>query len=164
MKKTLKSILIGTLVALLGVTPTLAAVNDENLVLSGNVQSQQVMVQIYDRRGNWIANGMLSISNPRNGKIGIYMTTQCHVPVDEIQMDIAVEQYDTSIGDWRQVDYLSYNFTPQGGKNLTEATVDMQLSGHPANQSYRLQGWHTVLVNGGSESLESMTGSLLITN
>ena len=117
MKKTLKSILIGTLVALLGVTPTLAAVNDENLVLSGNVQSQQVMVQIYDRRGNWIANGMLSISNPRNGKIGIYMTTQCHVPVDEIQMDIAVEQYDTSIGDWRQVQLYAAGRKKLNGSN-----------------------------------------------
>ena len=164
MKKILKGVLISVFATMLGVTPTMAAVNGENFVVSENTQSRQVVVQIYDRRGNWIADGMLSISNPRNGKIGIYMTTQCHVPVDEIQMDIAVEQYDTSIGDWKQVDYLSYNFTPQGGKSLTEATVDTQLSGHPANQLYRLQGWHTVLVNGGSESLESMTGSLLITN
>ncbi len=157
MKKMIKGILIGMVAAILSVSPVMAAES------FNTAESRQVMVQIYDRRGNWIADGMLSISNPRNGKIGIYMTTQCHVPVDEIQMDIAVEQYDTSIGDWRQVDYLSYNFTPQGGKNLTEATVDMQLSGHPANQSYRLQGWHTVFLNGSFEDLESTTGAILIT-
>ena len=157
MKKMIKEILIGMVAAILSVSPVMAAES------FNTAESRQVMVQIYDRRGNWIADGMLSISNPRNGKIGIYMTTQCHVPVDEIQMDIAVEQYDTSIGDWRQVDYLSYNFTPQGGKNLTEATVDMQLSGHPANQSYRLQGWHTVFLNGSFEDLESTTGAILIT-
>ena len=157
MKKMIKGILIGMVAAILSVSPVMAA---ERFNTAG---SRQVMEQIYVRSGNWIADGMLSISNPRNGKIGIYMTTQCHVPVDEIQMDIAVEQYDTSIGDWRQVDYLSYNFTPQGGKNLTEATVDMQLSGHPANQSYRLQGWHTVFLNGSFEDLESTTGAILIT-
>ena len=157
MKKMIKGILIGMVAAILSVSPVMAAES------FNTAESRQVMVQIYDRRGNWIADGMLSISNPRNGKTGIYMTTQCHVPVDEIQMDIAVEQYDTSIGDWRQVDYLSYNFTPQGGKNLTEATVDMQLSGHPANQSYRLQGWHTVFLNGSFEDLESTTGAILIT-
>ena len=157
MKKMIKGILIGMVAAILSVSPVMAAES------FNTAESRQVMVQIYDRRGNWIADGMLSISNPSNGKIGIYMTTQCHVPVDEIQMDIAVEQYDTSIGDWRQVDYLSYNFTPQGGKNLTEATVDMQLSGHPANQSYRLQGWHTVFFNGSFEDLESTTGAILIT-
>lgn len=164
MRKILKGILIGVFAAMLGVSPTMAAVNSSDFVFTGNAQSQQVTVQIYDRRGNWIADGMLSISNPRNGKIGIYMTTQCHVPVDEIQMDIAVEQYDTSISDWKQVDYLSYNFTPQSGKNLTDATVDTQLPGHEANQTYRLQGWHMVFVNGGSESLESTTGSVLITD
>ena len=118
MRKILKGILIGVFAAMLGVSPTMAAVNSSDFVFTGNAQSQQVTVQIYDRRGNWIADGMLSISNPRNGKIGIYMTTQCHVPVDEIQMDIAVEQYDTSISDWKQVDYLSYNFTPQSGKKF----------------------------------------------
>ena len=122
------------------------------------------MVKIYDRRGNWIADGMLSISNPRNGRIGIYMTTQCHVPVDEIQMDIAVEQYDTGIKDWKQVDYLTYNFYPENGKNLTEATIDFQLAGHPANQTYRLQGWHTVFLNGSFEDLESATSGIQITN
>ena len=157
MKKMIKGILIGMVAAILSVSPVMAAES------FNTAESRQVMVQIYDRRGNWIADGMLSISNPRNGKIGIYMTTQCHVPVVEIQLDIAVEHYDTSIGDWRQVDYLSYNFTPQGGKNLTEATVDMQLSGHPANQSYRLQGWHTVFLNGSFEDLESTTGAILIT-
>ena len=101
MKKMIKGILIGMVAAILSVSPVMAAES------FNTAESRQVMVQIYDRRGNWIADGMLSISNPRNGKIGIYMTTQCHVPVDEIQMDIAVEQYDTSIGDWRQVDYLS---------------------------------------------------------
>ncbi len=158
MRKMIKGVLIGMAAAILSVSPVMAA---QNLVAA---ESRQVTVQIYDRRGNWIADGMLSISNPRNGKIGIYMTTQCHVPVDEIQMDIAVEQYDTSRGDWKQVDYLTYNFTPQGGKNLTEATVNTQLSGHPANQTYRLQGWHTVFVGGSFEDLESTTGSILITN
>ncbi|HJC48536.1 MAG TPA: hypothetical protein IAA04_10835 [Candidatus Lachnoclostridium pullistercoris] len=162
MKKIVKSVLIGLAVTILGTMPTLASVKDiEN---QNTLNSHEVMVKIYDRRGNWIADGMLSISNPRNGRIGIYMTTQCHVPVDEIQMDIAVEQYDTGIKDWKQVDYLTYNFYPENGKNLTEATIDIQLAGHPANQTYRLQGWHTVFLNGSFEDLESATSGIQITN
>ena len=162
MKKIVKSVLIGLAVTILGTMPTLASVKDiEN---QNTLNSHEVMVKIYDRRGNWIADGMLSISNPRNGRIGIYMTTQCHVPVDEIQMDIAVEQYDTGIKDWKQVDYLTYNFYPENGKNLTEATIDIQLAGHPANRTYRLQGWHTVFLNGSFEDLESATSGIQITN
>ena len=84
MKKIIKSIGIGVLASILGATPVLANVNYP-------LESQQTVVKIYDRRGNWVADGFLSISNPGNGKIGIYMSTLCHVPVDEIEMTIAIE-------------------------------------------------------------------------
>ena len=110
MRKLLKSILIGILIAILGTSPTFAQTATQENSHNQNLQEkQQVIVQLYDPRGNWVADGILSISNPRNGRIGIYMTTQCHVAVDEIQMDIAVEQYDEDRERWNQVDFLTYN-------------------------------------------------------
>ncbi|OUQ20162.1 hypothetical protein B5E84_05360 [Lachnoclostridium sp. An14] len=164
MRKLLKSILIGILIAILGTSPTFAQTATQENSHNQNLQEkQQVIVQLYDPRGNWVADGILSISNPRNGRIGIYMTTQCHVAVDEIQMDIAVEQYDEDRERWNQVDYLTYNFYPSGGKPLTEASVDFQLSGHESNCTYRLRGWHTVFVNGNYEELKSETPGIKIT-
>ena len=86
-----------------------------------------------------MADGLLSISNPRNGKIGIYISTMCHVPVDEIEMSVAVDQ---DKGDWEQVDYLTYHFYPEAGEDgIEEASVDYELPGHEANQYYRLRGF-----------------------
>ena len=155
MKKIIKSIGIGVLASILGATLVLANVNYP-------LESQQTVVKIYDRRGNWVADGFLSISNPGNGKIGIYMSTLCHVPVDEIEMTIAIDQYK---GSWTQVDYLTYNFFPENGKDgIEEASVDIELPGHEANQLYKLRGTHFVYLNGSSESLDSETGSMLITD
>lgn len=138
--------------------PTLANVTANHTTDTSHTAS----VKLYDRRGNWIADGYLTISNPRNGRIGIYMSTFCHVAVDEIEMDIAVEQ--NVNGDWEQVDYLTFNFYPEGDKPLLDASVDFQLGGHPANQTYRLNGEHFVFVGNSSESLGGVTGGLLITD
>lgn len=159
MGKALKGFILGILISVMAAMPVLA---DENIQIFRNETSQSATVKIYDRRGNWIADGYLSISNPRNGRIGIYMSTQCHVAVDEIEMDITVEQYVN--GDWEPVDYLTFNFFPENGKDLTQASVDFQLGGHPANQTYRLDGVHFVYKGSGSESLNGVTGGLLITD
>ena len=159
MRKIMKGSVLGILISIMVAMPVMA---DENVQTFRSETSQSATVQIYDRRGNWIADGLLSINNPRNGKIGIYMSTQCHVPVDEIEMDISVEQYVN--GDWQQVDYLTFNFFPENNKDLTEASVDFQLGGHPANQTYRLDGVHFVYKGSGSESLNGITGGLLITD
>lgn len=148
--------LLGILIMVLATSSAFAA--------STEVKGDPVMVKIFDRRGNWIADGILSISNPGNGKIGIYMTTQCHVAVDEIQMDIGIERYNDSTRDWEQVDYFTFNFYPEGGKPLTSATVNTDIPGYGANKTYRLNGWHTVFVNGSNETLHATTSGMLITN
>ena len=91
------------------------------------------------------------------------MTTQCHVAVDEIEMEIAVNQKAENSDTWTQVDFLTYNFTPKGNEELTEATIDIQLGGHESNRVYSLTGWHTVYYGNGYEDLESETGGLKIT-
>ncbi len=156
MKQFVKSILAAVLIMILGTMPVFAMSSSNGLS-----SDQQSVVKISDRRGNWIADGLLTITNLRNGKIGIDMSTFCHVNVDEIQMEISVEQY---IGnDWEQIDYLTYNFYPTNGQ-LSQATVDTEITCPELNESYRLVGWHTVFVGSGSESLKTTTGGITITN
>ena len=160
-KRIVKSICLGILTGILMTMPTFGETGNQ-IQMPGEEYRQQTVVQIYDRRGNWVADGMLSISNPRNGKIGIYISTMCHVPVDEIEMSVAVDQ-DT--GGWEQVDYLTYHFYPEAGEDgIEEASVSYDLPGHEANQYYRLRGLHTVYMGSSSESLSSETGGMLITD
>ena len=158
-KRIVKGISLGILAGILTTIPVWASNFPINM--SDKTDRQQTVIQIYDRRGNWIADGMLTISNPRNGKIGIYISTLCHVPVDEIEMSVAVDQ---DKGDWEQVDYLTYNFYPDEEDDLVHASVDYELPGHEANQYYRLRGVHTVYMGSSSESLDSETRGLLITD
>ena len=158
-KRIVKGISLGILAGILTTIPAWASNFPINI--ADETDRQQTVIQIYDRRGNWIADGMLTISNPRNGKIGIYISTLCHVPVDEIEMSVAVDQ---DKGDWEQVDYLTYNFYPDEEDDLVHASVEYELPGHEANQYYRLRGLHTVYMGSSSESLDSETRGLLITD
>lgn len=157
MNKLIKSILLAGMIAILGTMPVFAMFSPNGL----ETDQRQSVVKIYDRRGNWIADGLLTITNLRNGKIGIDMSTFCHVNVDEIQMEISVEKLNGS--NWEQIDYLTYNFYPTNGK-LSQATVDTEKTCPELNKEYRLVGWHTVFVGSGSESLKTTTAGITITN
>ena len=167
MKKRIRSIVLGLLIAILSAQPIFASVGDyalesaESRVLAED--SSKVVVQLYDRRGNWIADGIIEISNPRNGKIGIYAETQCYMGVDEIIMSIAVDKQ-VGTNQWEQVDYLTYSFSKKNNQELTDASVDLQLSGHEANEVYRLRSVHSAILNGSSENLSGQTPGLTNTD
>ena len=110
MKKRIKSVVLGLLLAIVMAIPSFAAPIGQTVdSVEGEIvvnENNRIVVQLYDRRGNWIADGILEINNPRNGKIGIYMETQCHMAVDKITMDVAVDKSDGR-NSWQQVDYLT---------------------------------------------------------
>lgn len=157
MKKIIKKILVTCIITIMSTMPVFAM----SLSANQEMDVQKTTVQIYDRRGNWVADGILTIRNPRNGKIGISMSTYCHVSVDEIQMDISIEKANGN--SWEQIDYLTYNFYPNGG-TLLDAEVSTEKPCPELNKDYRLVGWHTVFVGSGSESLKSTTPGVTITN
>ena len=167
MKKRIKSVVLGLLLAIVMAIPSFAAPVGQTVdSVEGEIvvnENNRIVVQLYDRRGNWIADGILEINNPRNGKIGIYMETQCHMAVDKITMDVAV---DKSVGtnSWQQVDYLTYTFTAKSNEELTDAYIDLQLAGHESNTVYRLRGIHAAILNGSGETISTSTPGLLITN
>ena len=167
MKNKMKSVILGLLLAVLISVPSFAALVDQPIEsIEGEVivkENDRIVVQLYDRRGNWIADGILEINNPRNGRIGIYMETQCHVSVDEIEMSVAVDKQ-ISANSWQQVDYLTYTFTAKSNEELTGAYIDLQLAGHESNTVYRLRGIHAAILNGSGETISTSTPGLLITN
>ena len=56
------------------------------------------------------------------------------------------------------------DFYPDEDDDLVHASVEYELPGHETNQYYRLRGLHTVYMGNSSESLDSETGGMLITD
>ncbi len=172
MKKIIRIIVLGALLSLLAAMPAFADTVDSARQDFENYQGDEVVlragdsatVRILDSRGNWIADGMLRISNPRNGNVGVYMTTQCHIPVDEIMMDVAVDKLNETINDWQQMEYYSFDFFPEEGKPLTDATLSFQVTGQEPDKWYRLRGLHMVFYGDESEGYSTRTAGIMITD
>lgn len=172
MKKIRRIIVLGALLSLFAAMPTFADTVDSARKDFENYQGDEVVlragdsatVRILDSRGNWIADGMLRISNPRNGNVGVYMTTQCHIPVDEIMMDVAVDQLIESSQNWNQMEYYSFDFFPEDGKPLTDATLSFEVTGQEPNKWYRLRGLHMVFYGDESEGYSTRTAGIMITD
>ena len=172
MKKIRRIIVLGALLSLFAAMPTFADTVDSARKDFENYQGDEVVlragdsatVRILDSRGNWIADGMLRISNPRNGNVGVYMTTQCHIPVDEIMMDVAVDQLIESSQNWNQMEYYSFDFFPEDGKPLTDATLSFEVTGQESDKWYRLRGLHMVFYGDESEGYSTRTAGIMITD
>ena len=172
MRKLMRSIVLGFLSALFIVMPVFADTIEGARQDFENYQGDEVILQagdsaivrILDSRGNWIADGILQITNSDNGRIGVYMTTQCHIPVDEIMMDVAVDQLIDGTDKWNQMEYYSFDFFPEDGKPLTEATLDFDVTGQEPNKWYRLRGLHMVFYGDESEGYSTRTPGIMITD
>lgn len=172
MKKLIRGIVLGILASLFCSIPVFADTienarrdfetyqGDEVILRAGD----SATVRILDSRGNWIADGILQIMNSGNGRIGVYMTTQCHIAVDEIIMTVAIDQLNETIDDWQQVDFHSFDFFPEDGKPLTEATLDFDVTGQEPDKWYRLRGLHMVFYGDESEGYSTRTPGIMITD
>lgn len=172
MKKLIRSTALGFLTALFLAMPVFADTIEGARQDFENYQEDEVIlrvgdsstVRILDARGNWIADGILQITNFGNGNIGVLMTTECHIPVDEIMMDVAVDQLIESSQNWNQMEYYSFDFFPEDGKPLTDATLSFQVTGQEPNKWYRLRGLHMVFYGDESEGYSTRTDGIMITD
>lgn len=172
MKKLIRSIILGILTALLLAMPVFADTIEDARQDFENYQGDEVIlragdsstVRILDARGNWIADGILQITNVGNGNIGVLMTTECHIPVDEIMMDVAVDQLIESSQNWNQMEYYSFDFFPEDGKPLTDATLSFEVTGQEPDKWYRLRGLHMVFYGDESEGYSTRTPGIMITD
>lgn len=172
MKKLIRSIVVGLLAALIITMPVFADTIEGARQDFENYQGDEVIlragdsstVRILDARGNWIADGILQITNFGNGNIGVLMTTECHIPVDEIIMTVAVDQLNEVIDDWQQVEFYDFDFFPEDGKPLTDATLSFEVTGQEPDKWYRLRGLHMVFYGDESEGYSTRTAGIMITD
>lgn len=172
MKKIIQSMVLGILMMMFFTIPTFADTIEEAKRDFEDYQGDEVVlragdsaiVRIFDTRGNWIADGMLQIENPGNGSIGVTMATHCHIPVDEIMMTIAVDQLNEVIDDWQQVDFHTFDYFPEDGKPLTDATLSFEVTGQEPDKWYRLRGLHMVFYGDESEGYSTRTAGIMITD
>ena len=172
MKKLIRSIVVGLLAALIITMPVFADTIEGAKQDFENYQGDEVILQagdsstvrILDARGNWIADGILQITNFGNGNIGVLMTTECHIPVDEIMMTVAVDQLIESSNNWNQMEFYTFDYFPEDGKPLTDATLSFQVTGQEPNKWYRLRGLHMVFYGDESEGYSTRTDGIMITD
>lgn len=172
MKKLIRSIIVGILAALLIAMPVFADTIEGARQDFENYQGDEVIlragdsstVRIMDARGNWIADGILQITNLGNGNIGVLMTTECHIPVDEIMMTVAVDQLIESSQNWNQMEFYTFDYYPEDGKSLTDATLSFEVTGQEPDKWYRLRGLHMVFYGDESEGYSTRTPGIMITD
>lgn len=133
--------------------------NEETVFSPSNVAREK----FNNPKGTWLSDGFLEISNPENGRIGIYAATFCHSPVDEIKTTIFIDQWDDETEDWKQVDYKSFTLTSENDGPLSEMILSFEVKGHEVNEWYRLRGLHVVYKGEDVEMFSTMTDSIEIT-
>lgn len=117
-------------------------------------------------RGRYISSSGLGISNEGYGVIGVYADTTAHVDVKKIQINIYLDQWDASEGEWVQVKQYKYvSEYKAGGEKISDLTVSFDIEDQPAGYKYRLRGLHGVWSFGGDlETQSTITNGVLIKN
>ena len=98
MRKVLKSIGIVVCSCILTATPVMGATAQQVEYMDGE-QWKQTVVHMYDRRGNWIADGMLSISHsrPADARLEAYAFPVLSLPGAECLAELVKRQADVEI-------------------------------------------------------------------
>ena len=115
-------------------------------------------------RGNVISAGILEISSPGNGEIGVYMQTLTHVDIDETTFGIYLDRWIESEQRWANVaDYkFVYNKENSPDDVLMTKAISFNIIGQPLDCNYRLRGVHVVVSGGIREMLSSKTDGILV--
>lgn len=137
--------------------PNPVSMYEQNMNESRNVIKQP--------RGSYISTGILTISNPGDGEIGVSMINIAHQDVDETSFHINLDRWIESEKRWANIDSYDFVYNKENcpGENLTEKSVSFHIVGQPADCYYRLRGIHRVTVGDKQETLSSETDGLLIT-
>lgn len=166
MKKRLLKMILGITLSIACITPAFGQeiyFTNPLKAVSESVEGSKAVVK--QPRGNIISTGILEISNPGNGEIGVYMQTLTHVDIDETTFGIYLDRWLESEQKWLNVaDYrFVYNKENSPNDNLTTKAISFNVLGQPSDCYYRLRGVHIVSSDGTREMLSSQTDGLLIT-
>lgn len=165
MKKKLLKMILGVVISIACVTPVFGQgiyFTNPLKVVNESVKGSKAVVK--QPRGSVISTGILEISNPGNGEIGVYMQTLSHVDIDETTFGVYLDRWIESEQKWANVaDYrFVYNKENSPDDDLTTKAISFNILGQPSDCYYRLRGIHMVLSDGTREMLSSQTDGILI--
>lgn len=166
MKKRLLKMILGIALSVAYITPAFGQeiyFTDPLKAVNESVERSKAFVK--QPRGSIISTGILEISNPGNGEIGVYMQTLSHVDIDETTFGVYLDRWIESEQRWLNVaDYkFVYNKENSPDDDLMTKAISFNIIGQPSDCYYRLRGVHIVSSDGTREILTSQTDGLIIT-
>ena len=153
MKRKFLNIMLVLLITVACATP----VSAQNIYFTDPVQAINATVEgsqdiVKQPKGNVISTGILEISNPGGGEIGVYMQTLSHIEIESEERWANVANYK-----------FTYNKENSPDEDLTTKAISFNIVGQPVDCYYRLRGVHMVISGGEREMLSSRTDGILIT-
>lgn len=122
-----------------------------------------IIVEGRNVRGEYIALGILEISNLGKGEIGIYSQLLTHEPVEKIKMRVYLDKLNKKTNQWETMNYYDFTYLSEDYNNsLSDPYEDFQVTGE-VNNYYRLRGMYAIWNGNVSESFAADTEGLLIT-
>ena len=116
-------------------------------------------------RGRLLSSSGLEISNDKDGIIGVYAETLCHVAVSEIDMAIYLDVWDEQQQDWVMINEFEYNWLAENSPNgeLTDVSVSFDVVGLRKGKTYSLRAYHAARAFDGSiETMATETSGIVL--
>lgn len=170
MKKYLLKFLCSMFLVLSITIPTYANSTDKEVELlhttiKNIITSKEVSRVIGSARGRVLSSAGLGISNDKDGVLGVYAETLCHVPVNQIQMTIYLEVWDEKNQDWEYVNeyFYSWKSSDKPDIDLTDVSVSFDIAGLVKGKTYSLRAYHMAEnFDNVSEMMLTQTGGILL--
>lgn len=169
MRKKVVILCLSLLLCMLNAMPAFAnSMNQPSLNTSKPVLLQEVKQQritALNPRGTIISTGVLQISNPGNGEIGVFMQTLTHKDIDKTMFGVYLDRWVEEDSRWANVATYTFNYDKEEypDEDLSMKSISFNIIGQPADCYYRLRGAHMVILDGTREMLSSETDGILIT-
>ena len=167
-----KKIIVLTLVLILSISVTAFAKeitwetapghHNQSILLDGEGQTSKDTVIRYGR-GEILAEGTIGITDKKDGRIYISVSTLAHKKVDSIYHKVFLERWNESEQEWEQLKTFEFSKTKAQDSNLSVLLNSFSVSGYSANRHYRVRGLHMVELGDWAESCATETDGVLIT-
>lgn len=162
MKKAKRVILLVMAMVICMTQVTFAAIGTTNVYTDVNSSKG---VYRNNARGEFLAEGMVEISNRQDGNIYVNIYTMAYRNVDRIFHTVTLDQLNERTGDWVQIDSWDFERTKEEEPSgLSMFSTSFTLTGYEVNKTYRLRGLHGVEYNDEIEGCATETQGVLITN
>lgn len=171
-KKRWVHIILSIVLSMLMVIPTYAQdnswlrnTNPLETDLQTVISADNISKVLGTARGRLISSSELEISTDKNGLLGIYAGTFCHVPVKQLYLTIYLEVWEEETQEWKQLNHYDYvwNASDHPDRDLYSAGVSLEIDDLQIGETYRLRGLHAAKsFDGISEVMATKTSGLVL--